>query len=154
MDLELLAFEFFKKFSRMEYVLKRMGLLQNGSKAKADWNQLELRISYSFPNNYSEVLTADLQLTINYLLNNPPNTLYKRNRTIEWDLSEIDSTLSVSKRLINILNITRNNLFHGGKSTDILENTNYERNQLLLESCIKIIDYILSQDSEIRTTFG
>ncbi|GGD39883.1 hypothetical protein GCM10012288_12370 [Malaciobacter pacificus] len=148
-NIEELAFEFFKLFSKMEYALKATGIqkyLKNdrNNNAFADWEEFISKNSSSFSLTY---------LSDKYILNNPPKIQKVDNSGNLVFSNHWYSNSNDLKSAIEYLKTVRNNLFHGGKgtSTEFIEDNT--RNKELLKSSIEIIKYIKTLDSDVKSNF-
>ena len=121
-DLRLKCFEFFYWFSRFEFALKENEYLKEGpySAALPDWE--------TFRDKHSEeyVLSEEAKR----LLYAPPQRQVFCNGGYKWERTNIDREKADLGKVILILRTIRNNLFHGGKSSQE-DWDNPERNRTL-----------------------
>ena len=108
-DLAKLAFEFFYLFSRFEFALKECGYLESkrpGAKAKPNWNGFveEWEDRYSVSEAGRALLEA-----------NPATQVVAHNGALDFVTVEFGEGDSDLRKVIDLANIVRNNLFHGGK---------------------------------------
>lgn len=108
-DLSGLAFDFFYWFSQMEFALKENGYLAShasGASAKPGWNDF----STQFHHEYLPAHEARWLLEAT-----PKRQMVADNGELEWkDVAFTDGESDLG-RVIQLLNVVRNNLFHGGK---------------------------------------
>lgn len=108
-DLAKLAFDFFYSFSRFEFALKECGYLISknaGEKAKPNWGSFveEWEDQYAISKAGRALLEA-----------NPATQVIAANGDLDFvevDFAEGNSDL---RKVVDLANIVRNNLFHGGK---------------------------------------
>jgi hypothetical protein len=113
-QLHMLAADFFRGFSRMEYALKATSFMKpNRRNAEADWSAFAYSIHDAISDNESEELNA----AKNVLLNTPPKKQINNNGKIEWSVTEPNSQ-NETDLLLQYVRRVRNNLFHGGKFND------------------------------------
>jgi len=153
--------EFFVTFARFEYALKNSGFVAKGQElqkrllhvAKPDWNKFKRDVSAKF-NKDSDPALSD---ACDYLLNNAPQTqvLWTENGTLVmgWEtLPRGDE--NEAGYLLTLVKTVRNNLFHGGKFSDLSFTELTDRNTRLLKSSILILEkYVEIAPSEMRKTF-
>jgi len=109
-ELNDLAVNFFRKFSRMEYALKVNSFHYGDGDAKANWSAFAASISDCF-NEPREQSLAD---AFAFLERNPPKKQVIRNDILDWDDAVPQSHSNVDLMLLYVRRV-RNNLFHGGK---------------------------------------
>jgi hypothetical protein len=111
-NLDHLAFEFFREFSRCEYCLKVVGLRDPMRKdPTADWG--------AFSNEVQHVLeapsSAELKKAVEYYLAHPPKKQISRSDgVLDWKESLPDHKHQ-AELILRLVCRVRNNLFHGGK---------------------------------------
>ena len=108
-ELAKLAFKFFYSYSRFEFALKECGYLRNkrpGEKAKPNWNGFvdEWEGRYSLSEAGRALLEA-----------NPAKQVIAHNGALDFVTVEVAVGHSDLRKVIDLANIVRNNLFHGGK---------------------------------------
>ncbi len=107
-ELEKVSFDFFYRFSRFEFALKENRYLKNekvGKKAEASWEKFAKRWEAEYK------LSKDAL----HLIDARPKRQVVGSNDLEFisvDFSDSDSDLVKVTRLLNVV---RNNLFHGGK---------------------------------------
>ncbi len=111
-ELAKLAFNFFYSYSRFEFALKECGYLRSnrpGAKAKPNWNGFvdEWEGRYSL----SEAGRALLEAY-------PATQVIAHNGALDFVTVEFAEGYSDLRKVIDLANIVRNNLFHGGKHDD------------------------------------
>ena len=108
-DLAKLAFDFFYSFSRFEFALKECGYLKSkkpGAKAKPNWGEFVEKWEDRYA--ISEAGRALLE-------ENPATQVIAACGDLDFvavDFAEGNSDL---QQVVDLVNIVRNNLFHGGK---------------------------------------
>lgn len=104
-----LAFEFFYWFSRFEFALKENGYLRSnrpGVNAEPGWDAFERRWRSEYQ------LTSEAE----HLLQLSPNRqVVGKHGELNWAAVAIAECPSDLARVISLLKVVRNNLFHGGK---------------------------------------
>ena len=133
-----LAFCFFYRYSRFEFALKANGYLRNnkpGSNAEPDWWNFAKKRSHDYH------ISAEAQ----ELISVPPKCQkVAANKDLVWEdvyLSEHSSDL---EKVTRLLQIVRNNLFHGGKACEKGWDDPV-RTELLLKLGIVVLDQIAKQ---------
>ena len=147
-----LVFKFFRIFSRFEYALKRAKYLigkatagSNMIKAKPDWNAFSKSVEGCLENTSD----LDAKRARDYLLNNEPLIQHFRFDSISdqvhfsFEKTEFADAHPPSdeRRILNFVEIVRNNLFHGGKYEGHMAN-DPARNHLLLHECLGRVDVL------------
>ena len=139
-DINQLAFEFFKEFSRSEYALKAAGFHSGDGDAKASWDKFAKRVEglVQTPNS------VELQNAIDFVIEHPPKKQKIVNGKIEWcDVSP--NQPSKAKNLLSYVRRVRNNLFHGGKFNPHWVEPARSKNLIInclfiLKACIEHVD--------------
>lgn len=108
-ELSLLAFDFFYRFSRFEFCLKENGYLKfeiPGQKAEPGWDKFVERHAETY------VLTAEAA----ELLAAPPDRqVVGAGLVLEWAPVGFQDCRSDLAKVVRTVKTVRNNLFHGGK---------------------------------------
>lgn len=108
-----LVVRFFTVFSRFEYALKCDGwTLSKQGAVSADWSKFALCLSPHFDKDR----TAELREASDYLLGRPPQKQALRGGRLTWEPGKITARSELEVVLLYVRR-TRNNLFHGGKSS-------------------------------------
>ena len=146
-ELDQLAFEFFKVFSRLEYALKASGFLCNENDAKADWrlfaNQVESLIQQ--PNS------LELQEAVDFVFDFPPKKqVVNDERKLDWSESKPSESIKAQKLLIYVRRV-RNNLFHGGKFNGHWFEP--ERSEKLIRCSLVILTSCKDYVSDVRNAY-
>ena len=141
------ALEFFAIFSRFEQALKYAGFCENtndGAKAKADWG----KYAEDLPQEVKEKIRVEAD---HYLLHNPPKIQTMKQGAISWQSAECNGR-DTTMWIFDIINIVRNNLFHGGKYKNVrLEDIpDHTRETSLVRYCLNIL-YICLKVKNIVT---
>ncbi|WP_144030219.1 hypothetical protein [Burkholderia sp. AU6039] len=131
-ELSKLAFEFFYRFSRFEFALKENGYLQNeneGAKALPGWGRLigRYHAEFQFSEAAAQLLTAS-----------PKEQYVGHGKQLVWKKIAIEPNTPQLAQVVRLLQVVRNNLFHGGKHAD-RDWANPDRTMLLLESCLTVL---------------
>lgn len=136
-----LVFDFFKEFSKAEFILKHAGfLLGNESKVDADWDGFAASLSDDF---YNDDVAA--QGAAEYLFTNPPMKQIKTaDGRLGWTRDDVADSDRSSKRLFVLVRRVRNNLFHGGKfPVGLVEDA--ARDERLLEASLRVLRFGLNR---------
>jgi len=130
-DLRLKCFEFFYWFSRFEFALKENGYLKKGpyDAALPNWEK--------FRDTYSKNYTASPRATA--LLAAPPQRQVVVGNSCKWEKTDLNREKTDLGKVILVLKTIRNNLFHGGKSSQE-DWDNPDRNLFLLENGMALLD--------------
>lgn len=104
------AFDFFYRFSRFEFALKENGYLKStipGSRAKPGWDR--------FVKDYADRYAASKEAK--HLLSAKPQhqVIHGNGRDLEWVDVDLKDCTTDLERVVRVLKVVRNNLFHGGK---------------------------------------
>ena len=136
-DLRLKCFEFFYWFSRFEFALKENGYVKEGSyhAALPEWEKF--RDTHS--DNY---ITSPEAST---LLEAPPQRQVLVGNTCKWEKTNLSREKTTLGKVILVLKTIRNNLFHGGKSSQE-DWDNPDRNLFLLENGKAVLDSLANSD--------
>ena len=108
-ELKDLAFDFFYWFSRFEFALKENKILKRkeaGENAEPGWE--------SFVENYANKFVHTKE-TEKLLVLSPKRQKIGQNSELEWRDVGLQDCQSELCKVIRLLKIIRNNLFHGGK---------------------------------------
>lgn len=112
-DLKKASFEFFYGFSRFECALKECGYLKSfelGAKAEPNWDMFEDKYSDSYIQN---------QKVEKFIKLHPKRQIVAHAKELDWKPVGLNHCKSELCTLITMLKTVRNNLFHGGKHSDI-----------------------------------
>jgi hypothetical protein len=140
---------FFVMFSKLEGALKNTEYIKKTKKyVEADWSDF-------YKNNESEIIKALNSVTesCKYLLNNPPKILTTdppMSNKIAWKKKEFLNDIGDAFRVIELIKIIRNNLFHGSKTLSTYGDAT--RDIFLITHATKIL-YILSEVKTIKPFF-
>ena len=136
--------EFFIKFSRFEYALKRNGFY------KANSNIIVGTDFDKFAKQHKNIiLPQELKDFILYLDKNPVGKL-----TISGNYSRMkENAKSDLVRLVSYLRRIRNNLFHGVKYPNLGKYEEGSRGEKLITLGIKTIDFLITLNNEIEVTY-
>lgn len=144
-DKDLLT-DFFMTFARAEYALKEAGYLSEQKTPKVRWDKFATRIG-------ERLLASDepaVKNAIKYLVENPPAKQVVKDKSLMWEARKCDKRNPDPLFLILSVTTVRNNLFHGGKK---IHGPLAERDFRLLLSCLNLLSYALTLDSEVLRFF-
>ena len=148
-ELNELAFEFFKTFSRFECALKVSGYHWGiDRKAKANWDTYALTVLNIIDNPDTE----ELREAITYLQNNPPKIQYINSLgASEW---KPNNQTGENKAILIFMYIrqVRNNLFHGGKFSN--QSLDSNRSKALMENSLLILKACLDISPDVKQAFN
>ena len=108
-SIERHAFEFFFRFSRFEFALKEKGYLTNtapGSRAAPNWG--------SFAQDWAVRYTISKQATA-LIDARPKCQVVGPGESLVWQDVDLSTLPTELEKVIRLLLVIRNNLFHGGK---------------------------------------
>ncbi|MDP4301547.1 hypothetical protein [Leptothrix discophora] len=130
-ELRRIAFEFFYRFSRLEFALKENGYVRRGHRNIAEVNWWDFSLKFSA--QYSPTDSA-----IHLLKASPKRQIISPDDRLEWEELTFPLESTSLWKMICLLKAVRNNLFHGGKHAPAgwLEP---ERTHELLVVCISVI---------------
>lgn len=104
------AFEFFYWFSRFEAALKENKMLRSarpGDAAQADWSQF---VGHHHARYVASAEAAHL------IRLQPERQVVGPNGNLSWSPVSTEDCKSELEKVVRLLKVVRNNLFHGGKS--------------------------------------
>lgn len=148
-DLDHLAFEFFREFSRCEYCLKVVGLREpNRKDPTANWG--------AFATEVKQVLeapsTPELQEAVNYYLSHPPKKQISRSDgVLDWKDSPPDH-LHRAELILRLVCRVRNNLFHGGKFNGHWFEP--QRSEKLLQYALVILSSCVAAHQKVQEAYA
>lgn len=145
-NLDDLASEFFRVFSRMEYALKATGFHGGDGDAKADWGKFAKQIEHLFVNPSDD----DLRRAISFILSYPPKKQKIVGGVLTWETCPISSNSRAYKLLMYVCRV-RNNLFHGGKFSG--QWFEPERSEPLLRNCLTILQAAIEGVPRVREAY-
>jgi hypothetical protein len=145
--LDQLAFQFFREFSRCEYCLKAIGLLEpNRRDPTADWGAFAKEVSKVIDEPESEKTKA----AIAYFLEHPPKKQILENGFLNWS-NTLPDHKSKAELVLRLICRTRNNLFHGGKF-----NGHWfapQRSEELLVNALVILEECISNHQKVKNAY-
>ena len=146
--------EFFYKFARLEYALKRAGFLINhpDNTVEVNWNDFADKVKQQFEDDLTH--NENLKTSVEFIENAPPRKLIRspnsNNSPICWKVTPASQGGRLKNLLVYVRRI-RNNLFHGEKSNTLLGgHTRDNRDGDLLRNSIVILDELVKLDSYIQ----
>lgn len=134
-DLDQLAFSFFKLFARYEFALKERGYFQADKSGNiiVDWDRFANEV---VGKNFKSELGA-LALSAEYILDQPPKKQVADGGKIIWaDVPATDKSVQI---LFGHIGRMRNNLFHGAKFNGTWFDP--ERSKALLTHALAVFEY-------------
>ncbi len=144
-DIKQNVIEFFVKFSRFEYALRS----NEYCKIKGT-NIIDKTDFIRFANQYKNIsLPEELLNFVKYLDDNPVGKLTSNNSYIK----NKETSKSELYRLVMYLIRIRNNLFHGIKYPNLEQYEEESRGTKLINWGIKAIDFLVTIDNKIETTY-
>lgn len=148
-DLDLLAYRFFRQFSRMEYALKATGRLANfNGDAKANWDSFGDQIDPKLNELAQE--NDVLQRAIRFMMDHPPKKQTVQDGSLEWQ--DVQPTgMTDARMLLVYVRRVRNNLFHGGKFNSGWLDP--QRSKRLLEHALTILERCIDLDADVGAAY-
>lgn len=132
-QLDSLAYQFFKEFSRCEYCLKAVGFRHQSRGAKANWNTFAATLTEVF----EKPPTNEFKAAIEKFLSKPPKKQVVVDEHLDWD-ETLPEAKSKAELVLLLVCRVRNNLFHGGKFNGRWFEP--ERSNELLSASLTILD--------------
>ena len=146
-NIDELAFEFFREFSRCEYCLKVVGLRKsNRSGPKADWSAFatEVRDVFETPGS------TELKAAVQYYVEHPPKKQIERDGLLDWADVPPDHQHQAELVLLLVCRVL-NNLFHGGKFNDHWFEP--QRSEELLRHALVILEACISNHKMVHEAY-
>lgn len=143
-ELDQLAFRFFKLYAQCEYALKAMGYGRAGAKgvAEADWDRFaNERGTGVMKNNAAQVVAART-----YLLERPPKRQVWANGAVAWEA--VPNNEKSIQILLGHIRRVRNNLYHGGKFNG--KWIDPDRSEDLISMSLVIMEALVEGDHELH----
>ncbi|MFQ6036692.1 MAG: hypothetical protein ACE5NM_12715 [Sedimentisphaerales bacterium] len=141
--------KFFFFFSRFEYALKRAGYLQNGQKAKPDWD----KFTKDNESNFDPKKTKTLRDACEYLLKKPPKEQVVQKGKLDFNVPTEFKNMSRFGKAVLAVKTVRNNLFHGGKySNGPLSDP--ARDSELIKNCVILLEEMLELAPKVAKEFN
>lgn len=146
-ELDDLATEMFRLFSRIEYALKATGLLTKADgNAEADWPGFADRIEADL----LEKAPAEVCTAAEFLLAHPPRKQAVEDKKLVWVVGD-PGVQSDARLLATYVCRVRNNLFHGGKFAGHWFDP--ERSEALLRASIVLLLHFVSIDEHVHAAY-
>ncbi len=144
MDLDKLAYRFFKLFAQYEYALKAMGYGRAGraDTAEPDWDRFANEVGVALFESQDQAVIA----ARTYLLSEPPRRQVWINGSVEW--AAVASTERSVQMLFAHIRRVRNNLYHGGKFNGRWIDP--DRSEELISKSLVLLQYLLNLDSNLQ----
>jgi hypothetical protein len=153
LDRELLL-EFFLTFARFEFALKTSGFATSrggpASFAEPDWRCFAETLDLT-----TACLDSACADAVDFLSLSPPwrEVLLTGTQELAWDMNTGFAEVATVVELLVLVRRVRNNLFHGGKFTDLALASERERNELLLRHSLAILHRCLELSPAVETSF-
>ena len=147
-ELDALAVQMFRQFSRFEYALKAAGHHPKGGDAQADWADFAAVINHAF----QERLGADGELreAVDYLMDHPPKKQRVIANSLVWKTVPAGGASRTDDLLIYVRRV-RNNLFHGGKYSRGWIDP--ERSEPLIRHSLTVLEACLLLSERVRAAY-
>lgn len=144
-DLNELAFRFFKIFAQCEYALKAMGYGRAGrnESAEADGDQFANEVAGPFLLQETDNPIAE---AVNYLLENPPKRQVWKDGHVSW--AKVQNNERSPQVLVAHIRCVRNNLYHGGKFNGRWLAP--DRSAELISKPLLLLEYLMQSDQGLR----
>jgi hypothetical protein len=145
-ELNQVASNFFRVFSRAEYALKASGFHKGDGNAEANWGAFASEVSGLIDSPSNESLAT----AIAFILSSPPKKQVIVSGVIDWSDASPTNTCS-SQNLFVYIRRVRNNLFHGGKF-----NGHWfapERSKQLISSSITILNDCIAHVGPVNLAY-
>lgn len=148
LDRELLL-EFFVRFAKAEYALKRSGyILDRSDRAEPNWDAFASANESRFP----ATVTPEVREAVNFLLAQPPRKQVAPSGTLAWQSTERHGEPEL-KWLLLLVRRVRNNLFHGGKFAAGPEHDLARRTDLI-RSSILVLSHAMTLEANVAEYFA
>lgn len=148
LELNELAFDFFREFARCEYCLKAVGFRKRNSRdVLADW--------VAFADDIRPVLempdSTELKEAVQYYLNHPPKKQIERvDGMLDWqDIPP--SHKHQAELVLRLVCRVRNNLFHGGKFNGHWFEP--QRSEKLLKYALVILNACVANQPKVQEAY-
>ena len=144
MDLDKLAYRFFKLFAQYEYALKAMGYGRAGraDAAEPDWDRFANEVGVALVQSQDPAV-IDART---YLLSEPPRRQVWINGSVEW--AAVANTERSVQMLFAHIRRVRNNLYHGGKFNGRWIDP--DRSEELISKSLVLLQYLLDTDHNLQ----
>ena len=139
-EIDQLAFRFFKVFAQCEYALKAMGYgrAAYAGAAEADWDRFANEVGSLLLGNVDPAIVA----ARTYLFENPPKRQVWTNAGVVW--GEVPNNERSAQILFSHIRRVRNNLYHGGKFNGRWIDP--DRSVELMSKSLQLLDYLIKAD--------
>lgn len=145
-ELDKMACQFFRLFSRAEYALKMAGFYTNSTYLQPDWTR--------FASTVDTIITSppsdELEAAVSFIVNAPPMKQVVRNNRLEWEPAPVSTACLADEVLVYIRRV-RNNLFHGGKFNGRWFAP--ERSEPLIQHSMTILSACIAENPATRSAF-
>ncbi len=130
-------------FSRIEYSLKATIKYADDRRTKVDpaWDRFANQIN----ENFLRIEDEELKGAIDYLKNNPPQKQILSESKLVFKNQEIDTSQKLTQQILLMVRTVRNNLFHGGKYHENIE----DRDELLIKHSLKVLSECIKLDQDV-----
>lgn len=132
-----LVFEFFWRFSVFECALKREGFVKADGYGNAlpNWDAFASAIS----DQLQTLEYPNLHESLTLLREKPPRRQVVDGQRLAWESVKVDPEKPSEIYIVKLVQVIRNNLFHGGKYPDG-PIADVERDQQLLRAALHVIE--------------
>lgn len=148
-NIDELAFEFFREFSRCEYCLKVVGLREpNRRDPTADWGVFasEVRTVLETPDS------TELKAAVQYYVDHPPKKQIERpDGLLDWK-DVLPDHKHQAELVLRLVCRVRNNLFHGGKFNGYWFEP--QRSDNLLKYALVILAACVSNHEKVQEAYA
>ena len=136
-ELDQLAFRFFKLFAQYEYALKAMKFYKKGKKNQAtpDWDRFAKEIGKLVLDCQDEQTMS----AISYLFESPPKRQIIKNDELDWD-NVSNTEKKTAQVLFEHVRRVRNNLYHGGKFNGRWFEAEEDRSLELISNSLTVLE--------------
>lgn len=144
-----MAIEFMAIFSRFEYALKSSGYANGGpTNVSPAWDKFANEVHHKFV----EIDDKPLKLAVKFLLEKPPRKQVLMDNKLNFKEQIIDKKQYSTQQILLMVRTVRNNLFHGGKYC-VGEENEPGRNQQLVESSLRVLEYCYQLDKKVLVNY-
>ena len=145
-QLNRLATELFKTFSRFEYSLKASGFNNGDGNAEPNWRIFAESVSKIF----EDPEAGEFADAIRYIIDHPPKKQIVSDGVLEWSEAVPQTDLRADLVLLYVRRV-RNNLFHGGKFNGRWFAP--ERSEALLRNSLVILRQCLEASEPVKEAY-
>ncbi len=142
-NLDQLAFRFFKLFAQYEYALKVLGYAKAGKQeqAEVDWDKFSQEIGGALLKDDDPKVVLARQ----YIFEKPPKRQIWVNGAVDW--AEVPNNERSAQILYSHIRRARNNLYHGGKFNGRWIDP--DRSQELISKSLLLLEKLVTSDARL-----